>query len=97
MRTTFKDEFNKRFDQCGTKFERIVLTSGALLGVLARITGEPFDYERLEPSTWPKLLADAIARVSQMTARSKPLNAWLEEAKKIIVAMHQASTIFAPN
>lgn len=90
-------KFNEEFEKCETEFEKIVLTSGELLGTLGKITAEPFDSESAAPNTWPRLLVEAIERVSRTPDRGPLLSAWLDGASKIVRAMHRAHGVFAPN
>lgn len=97
MKTAFSAKFDEEFDKCETYFERIVLTCAALLGTLGNITGEPFDFENVDPKTWPKLVVTEMQRISKMTNRSPELTMWLDGAGKVLVAMHRNHGRFAPN
>lgn len=97
MKTAFSAKFDEEFDKCETYFERIALTCAALLGTLGNITGEPFDFENVNPKTWPKLVVTEMQRISKMTNRSPELTMWLDGAGKVLVTMHRNHGRFAPN
>lgn len=90
-----EEEIERVLAVCETKHETIIMICGFLLGVQAKMIGQPFVPG--DPNAWPHRLVAEMQRVHAMTDPPEELTEWFWGAGRALVKMHRIHGMTAPS
>ena len=88
-------EIQRALDVCETKQEAMVLMCGLLLGLRAKLAGEPFAPG--DPNGWPRRLVAEMQRVAAIANKPTELTGWFQEAGRTLVEIRRIHGLTAPS